>query len=108
MDPALFYVDAGEVSAEVRETCEACPVAGECLNEALSRVELGYWGGKSSRERRVLRRELGRGNVNGGRKPATCGTAAGYRRHVRLNERRCAACLEANRKATARYQGRAA
>jgi Transcription factor WhiB len=42
--------------AEVLAYCAWCPVAGECLDEALRDHLLGYWGGTSGAQRRQLHR----------------------------------------------------
>ena len=61
MDTNLFFPGRGDpVPAVVVEACAACPVAGPCLDYALSRPLHecpGVWGGTSERERRRIRRE---------------------------------------------------
>ncbi len=43
---------------EAKRICNGCRVRTECLAEALDHeIEDGVWGGKTARERRVLRRE---------------------------------------------------
>lgn len=55
-DPDLFFPAAPEDLAPARRVCGRCPVAGECLAEALSRAEIdGIWGGTTTAERRVMR-----------------------------------------------------
>jgi WhiB family redox-sensing transcriptional regulator len=42
----------------IKRLCRRCPVATECLVEALdNRIEYGVWGGLTERERRVLLRK---------------------------------------------------
>lgn len=58
MDPALFFLNRGEVmSDEVRETCAGCPVRDDCLEESLLHRSFGVWGGLTERGRRAVRRE---------------------------------------------------
>lgn len=56
MDPNLFFPDRGTTFRQVaRETCEACPVRTECLDDAVGNTErLGLWGGASPKQRRGL------------------------------------------------------
>ena len=53
----MWFPEPGEnVSSEVKRVCGACPVRVECLEYALVNDErFGIWGGKSDRERRVLK-----------------------------------------------------
>lgn len=56
MDPELFFPERGESTKEAKAVCRACDVQVECLTESLNRREaFGIWGGKSERERRVIR-----------------------------------------------------
>lgn len=55
-DPDLFFPVAPEGLEPARRVCGRCPVAGQCLAEALSRAEIdGVWGGTTTSERRVMR-----------------------------------------------------
>lgn len=55
-DPDLFFPTTAEHLEPARRVCGLCPVAGECLAEALSRTEIdGIWGGTTSAERRSMR-----------------------------------------------------
>lgn len=57
-DPELWFPDRGESTREAKEVCRGCVVREDCLEYALANVEkFGIWGGKSERERRLLRRE---------------------------------------------------
>lgn len=90
MGTQFFYVDRGELLAEAKAVCAACPVRDDCLEHALANNErFGLWGGLSDRERRQLRR--GRGLPARERRAAcskgheytddnTYVTAGGYRR----------------------------
>lgn len=55
-DPdALFVLGAEQHTA--KRICKGCPVAAECLADALDNgIEFGVWGGMTERERRALRR----------------------------------------------------
>ena len=56
IDPALFYPEPGEETAEAVAVCEGCVVQAECLTVALERNErFGIWGGAPHRQRRLLR-----------------------------------------------------
>ena len=56
-DPEAFFVGKGETAADAREVCAACPVAAECLEDALSYTEQwGFWGGMSVKQRYYLKR----------------------------------------------------
>ena len=70
LGPDLFFPGAGpgggDGNQSARDTraakriCAACPVAEPCLGYALRFNEhelLGIWGGKSEKERRMLRRD---------------------------------------------------
>lgn len=59
MDAELFFPHLGENTAPAKAVCAGCPVACDCLAYALeNRDTYGIWGGKSERERRVLRRQM--------------------------------------------------
>lgn len=56
MDTALFFPSRGEPAVEAKQACARCPVAAECLDAALADGEHhGVWGGKSERQRRLMR-----------------------------------------------------
>lgn len=58
-----FFLKKGESSKEAKQICSTCPVNKECLSEAVRINPIydtyGIYGGKSSRERNKLRKELG-------------------------------------------------
>lgn len=60
MDPDLFFAERGnctEQVAQARAVCAGCVVREACLEEALeSGIRFGIWGGKTTKERRRLRR----------------------------------------------------
>lgn len=45
--------------AEAKAVCRRCPVAGECLEWALIRGEVGIWGGTTEEERRFVSARTG-------------------------------------------------
>lgn len=59
LDPDLFYAEGrgGMESYDARRICAGCPVAAQCLDEALATNELfGVGGGHTARQRMLLRR----------------------------------------------------
>jgi len=57
---SVFFTERGEMTAPAKAICAACPVTAECLDYALrTKQKFGIWGGKSERERRTMRRDLG-------------------------------------------------
>jgi hypothetical protein len=75
--------------------CAGCPVKAECLQYALDNaLDHGIFGGTTSQERKKMGRPpKGRTSLA----LAGCGTAAGYRRHLRLGQQACPDCLRAER-----------
>lgn len=47
----------GETYTFARIICSGCPVSKECLEWAIRHEEYGMWGGKSPRERRLIRKK---------------------------------------------------
>lgn len=61
MDPALFYA-GGTAPIEAQEACNRCPVRETCLEYALTnRIDHGYWGGCSERQRRRILKQRRQG-----------------------------------------------
>ena len=55
-DPDALFVHGKEQRA-AKAVCRGCPVALDCLSDALdNRTEFGVWGGMTERERRALLR----------------------------------------------------
>lgn len=55
--PEVFFPSDGAGVDEARRICVGCPVAGECLDYALTHhIDHGVWGGTSERERRRIAR----------------------------------------------------
>jgi WhiB family redox-sensing transcriptional regulator len=58
MDVDMFYPERGKNGREAIAVCAGCIVVKDCLHYALSNgIKYGIWGGKSERQRRVMRRE---------------------------------------------------
>jgi hypothetical protein len=120
MEIELFYpVHGKSPSRKLYDTCDACPVAKECLDHALKYEEYGHWSKTGPRERNKLRKELGieltvlntdflatqyseekefhedtKTSIIR-RKTAVCGTRAGYNAHRRKKEPTCVDCKRA-------------
>jgi len=64
-DTANFYPEKADpllmkkLSA-AREACAECPVRQECLDYAIEYEPLGFWGGMTEKDRKLLRRKNGR------------------------------------------------
>ena len=57
IDPDALFVQ-GKEQRTAKQVCRGCPVALECLADALqSGAEFGVWGGLTERERRALLRQ---------------------------------------------------
>lgn len=56
-DPEIWFpLDSEGQIAYAKGFCQVCPVAGECLDWALTQgVDYGVWGGHTAEERRALR-----------------------------------------------------
>ncbi len=48
----MFILERGDDDLPARKVCADCPVAADCLAEAVTLGERGIWGGTSERERR--------------------------------------------------------
>lgn len=60
VDSELFFPPRGGSARPAKRVCSRCPVAAECLDEALgypASEDFGIRGGLSERERIVLRRQ---------------------------------------------------
>ena len=59
LDANLFHPRRGDPCDKARAVCAVCPVSAECLDYAITLgFTNGMWGGKSERQRRVIRRNL--------------------------------------------------
>jgi WhiB family redox-sensing transcriptional regulator len=57
-DPEPWYPPIGGSHRQAKAICRECPVIAPCLAYAMEHAEqYGIWGGKSERERLVMRRE---------------------------------------------------
>ena len=89
MNVNLFFPETlmAPPSSEAVAVCASCPVKDQCLRDAVSREEYGYWGGTTHAERMQMtvtddeRRQ----------KVQPCGTVAGWSRHRRRGES-CTKC----------------
>lgn len=58
--------------ARAKQVCEGCPSQGPCLRFALRHnIKFGVWGGRTERERRVLRRRLRSSGIDRTAEPST-------------------------------------
>ncbi|MHA6806279.1 WhiB family transcriptional regulator [Salinifilum ghardaiensis] len=56
-EPEAFFPLSPSARSYAQGICSTCPVAAECLAEALTRgVDHGIWGGYTPQQRRSLRR----------------------------------------------------
>ncbi len=58
LDTNMFFPERGDTDGleKARAVCQECPVTQKCLEYALFTVQrFGIWGGKSERERRIIR-----------------------------------------------------
>jgi hypothetical protein len=61
VDTDMFFTGEAKIYKEVgllKQTCNNCVVKKECLDYALHHAVLGWWGGKSEKERIEMRRVL--------------------------------------------------
>lgn len=65
MDPEVFHNVKGQpVHLEARAACAACTVRFDCLSYAVNNgIKVGYWGGRTPRQRNGLRSRIARGEV---------------------------------------------
>lgn len=58
LNPELFHPGRGEDSYQAIAVCAGCLVIEQCLEYAMANsIKVGIWGGKSERQRRMLRRD---------------------------------------------------
>lgn len=91
----IFFPGPGdrETIAAAKAVCATCPVVEACLTHAVHHEEMGVWGGTTERARLLIRRELKLTT------PAQIrhGSNAGYRTHLRRDEKPCEPCRIAHR-----------
>ena len=57
-DPEIFFPEKGQTNIMAKSICAQCPIALECLDDALLITpvdDYGVWGGTSAQERLFLR-----------------------------------------------------
>ena len=100
----LFFPPQGSNANNVRrakDICRSCPIEAQCLEYALVNEErFGIWGGKSEKERRVLRAK------RSGRPTPTIvhGTLGGYAAHHRHDVPMCEPCRLARKAHALKYR----
>lgn len=83
--------DAENVPNAIRQICNACPVAMDCLEYALSLdTNVGIWAATTPRQREAIRKY--RAQLQGEPK---CGTMDKYRLHRKRKEKPCRECQNA-------------
>ena len=53
---AAFQRPGSQAQREIEKLCKTCPLAADCLGQALERNEHGPWGGTNERARHKVRR----------------------------------------------------
>lgn len=100
------HADNTRARARAAESCAPCPILAACLEAAEARGERwGVWGGVDL-ETKYRRDHTSAPEDATPRRPAECGTPAGYRAHNRRQEAACDPCRAAWKKWTAAYRRR--
>lgn len=97
--PDLWHVSPNDRDGikAAKAMCAKCPVASDCLAEALADADLtGVWGGTTADERKKIRKPPPRA--------WRCGTSHGHRKHRQLGEESCEQCTAAAKDANRRYE----
>ncbi len=88
--------------AAAKAICRRCPVAAECLAEAMADPSIvGVWGGTTENQRAKLRAAMPRQP-----KDIQHGTPGGHRTHRARGEESCGPCTAAARAQNTRYNER--
>jgi WhiB family redox-sensing transcriptional regulator len=98
--PDLWFVPPGDRHgiAAAKAICRRCPVAAECLAEAMANPSIvGVWGGTTENQRAKLRAAMPRQP-----KDIQHGTPGGHRTHRARGEESCGPCTAAARAQNAR------
>lgn len=95
---AMFHPETERGADPAIAVCLTCPVATECLNDALTNGGAGVRGGYTAQGRKRLMRTRARREAAPVVKARArqCGTNAGYVRHRRAGEQSCFECLQAH------------
>ena len=91
--PDLWFVPPGDRHgiAAAKAICHRCPVAAECLAEAMANPSIvGVWGGTTENQRGRMRKGTPRPLP-----PIKHGTEGGERAHRRRGEKPCRPCQDA-------------
>ena len=102
--PDLWFVPPGDRHgiAAAKAICHRCPVAAECLAEAMANPSIvGVWGGTTENQRAKLRARAPRPP-----KGIRHGTPGGHRTHRARGEDSCGPCTAAARAQNTRYNER--
>ena len=102
--PDLWFVPPGDRHgiAAAKAICRRCPVAAECLAEAMADPSIvGVWGGTTENQRAKIRARAPRQP-----KGIQHGTPGGARTHRKRGEEPCDRCTAAAKASNARYQQR--
>lgn len=98
--PDLWFVPPGDRHgiAAAKAICRRCPVAAECLAEAMANPSIvGVWGGTTENQRAKLRAAMPRQP-----KDIQHGTPGGHRTHRARGEDSCGPCTAAAKAQNAR------
>ncbi len=88
---AWFFPPKGKMTAPARAICGSCPVRAECLDHAMTNHEMyGLWGGTDELDRRRMRKA--QGVAVRAVKEIEHGTPAGFKAHLRRDEKPCERC----------------
>lgn len=99
MSVDIFFPERGQNGkvADAKKICERCPVAPECLAEALvDPMNSGIWGATSHMQRRATRSANNPVESARHRKDIMHGTNRGYQAHNRRHETPCDDCRKAH------------
>ena len=102
--PDRWFVPPGDRYgiAAAKAVCARCPVAAECLAEAMTDPHtVGVWGGTTENQRAKIRAHTPRQP-----KGIQHGTPGGHRTHLGRGEQSCGPCTAAAKAANARYNDR--
>ena len=102
--PDLWFVTPSDRHgiAAAKAICRRCPVAAECLAEAMANPSIvGVWGGTTENQRAKIRARAPRQP-----KGIRHGTPGGHRTHRSRGEESCGPCTAAARAQNTRYNER--